>query len=193
MKKIMMIALTALATSGFAQMKDGKYIVDYKGSMVNWRGENLTGGGHDGTVAISSGNVVVMKNNIASGRVKINMNEMTCTDIKDPGTNSKLINHLKAEDFFNTAQYPDANFEITNCSPAKGNNGTTHQIKGKLTVKGISQEIAFPVKIESEAGSIHVVGDLTFDRSLFNVKYPSAGEYAAKNEVKMKFDLKAKI
>ena len=115
MKKIMMIALTALATTGFAQMKDGKYIVDYKGSVVSWRGENLTGGGHDGTVAISSGNVVVMRNSIASGKFKINMNDMTCTDIKDPGTNSKLINHLKAEDFFNTAQYPDASFEISNC------------------------------------------------------------------------------
>jgi polyisoprenoid-binding protein YceI len=193
MKKIMMIALTALATTGFAQMKDGKYIIDFKSSSVNWRGENLTGGGHDGSVKVSSGNVVVMKNNIASGRIKINMNDMTCTDIADPGTNSKLINHLKAEDFFNTTQFPDASFEITNCAPAKGNNGTTHNLKGKLTIKGITQEISFPVKIDSEAGKMHVVGDMIFDRSLFNVKYPSAGEYAAKNEVKMKFDIKANI
>lgn len=42
MKKIMTIALMALTTAAFAQLKDGKYIVDYKTSKVDWRGENFS-------------------------------------------------------------------------------------------------------------------------------------------------------
>lgn len=192
MKKVMMIALVALSTGVFAQVKDGKYIFDYKASKVGWHGEKVAGGGHDGNVGVSSGNVVVMRNNIASGKIKMNMNDISCSDISDPGTNSKLINHLKADDFFNTTQYPDATFEITSCTPAKGNNGTTHNMKGKLTIKGKSNDVSFPIKMEGEGSNISITGELTFDRSLFNVKYPSAGDYAAKNDVKLTFNLTGK-
>jgi polyisoprenoid-binding protein YceI len=193
MKKIMMIALVALSSATFAQMKDGKYIVDYKTSKVDWRGENLVGGGHDGYVKVSSGNVVVTKGNITSGKVKINMNDMTCTDLTDAGTNSKLINHLKAEDFFNTPKFPDASFEITGCTAKSDGRGNTHVVKGKMTIKATTLDMEFPVKVEGKDGNMTVTGDIIVDRSKFDVKYPSVGDYAAKNDLKLKLDLKAKI
>jgi polyisoprenoid-binding protein YceI len=193
MRKIMTIALMALTTVAFAQLKDGKYILDYKTSKVDWRGENLVGGGHDGFVKVSSGNVVVTRGNIASGKIKINMNDITCTDISDPGTNSKLINHLKAEDFFYTEKYPDAIYEITNCAAKADGHGNSHVVKGKMTIKGISKELEFPVKIEGRDGDMKVTGDIVFDRSLFDIKYPSVGNYAAKNEIKLKLNISSKI
>ncbi len=189
----MTIALMALTTVAFAQLKDGKYIVDYKTSEVDWRGENLVGGGHEGSVKISSGNVVVTRGNIASGKIKINMNDMSCSDITDPGTNSKLINHLKAEDFFHTEKYPDATYEITNCAAKADGKGNTHVVKGKMTIKGISKELEFPVKIEGRDGEMKVAGDIVIDRSLFDVKYPSIGNYAAKNEMKLTLNISSKI
>lgn len=193
MKKIMMIALVALSSASFAQIKDGKYIVDYKTSKVDWRGDNLVGGGHDGNVKVSSGNVVVAKGNVTSGKVKINMNDMTCTDLTDAATNSKLINHLKAEDFFNTAKYPDAAFEISGCTAKADKNGNTHVVKGKMTIKATTLEMEFPVKIEVRDGNMTVKGDIVVDRSKFDVKYPSVGDYAVKNDLKLKLDIKAKI
>ncbi|MEY4330644.1 MAG: hypothetical protein RL609_1392 [Bacteroidota bacterium] len=193
MKKIMMIALVALSSAAFAQIKDGKYIVDYKNSKVDWRGDNLVGGGHDGNVKVSSGNVVVSKGNITSGKVKINMNDMTCTDLTDAATNSKLINHLKAEDFFNTAKFPDASFEITGSTPKADKSGNTHVVKGKMTIKATTLDMEFPVKVDVRDGNMHVTGDVLVDRSKFDVKYPSVGDYAVKNELKLKLDIKAKI
>ena len=121
------------------------------------------------------------------------MNDMTCTDITDAGTNSKLINHLKAEDFFYTEKYPDAIYEITHCTAKADGKGNTHVVKGKMTIKGISKELEFPVKIEGRDGDMKVSGDIVFDRSLFDVKYPSIGNYAAKNEIKLKLNISSKI
>jgi hypothetical protein len=51
----------------------------------------------------------------------------------------------------------------------------------------------FPVKVEGKDGNMTVTGDIIVDRSKFDVKYPSVGDYAAKNDLKLKLDLKAKI
>jgi polyisoprenoid-binding protein YceI len=62
-----------------------------------------------------------------------------------------------------------------------------------MTIKGISKELEFPIKIEGRDGDMKVTGDIVFDRSLFDIKYPSVGNYAAKNEIKLKLNISSKI
>ena len=65
--------------------------------------------------------------------------------------------------------------------------------KGKMTIKATTMDMEFPVKVEVRDGSMHVTGDIVVDRSKFDVKYPSVGDYAAKNDLKLKLDITAKI
>jgi polyisoprenoid-binding protein YceI len=80
---------------------------------------------------------------------------------------------LKAEDFFNTVAFPDAMFEVTSVQVAKGNNGTTHNVTGNMTIKGITKTLSFPAKITGGGNQVFVEGSLGVDRTQFDVRYGS--------------------
>ena len=79
MKKVILaLAVVALsATGAFAQLKDGKFNIDYKASTINWYATKATGK-HDGTVRVSSGQVTVAGGNVTAGKVKVDMNKYMC-------------------------------------------------------------------------------------------------------------------
>ena len=122
---------------------------------------------------VSSGVIYVKGNAGITGKVKIDMNAMVITDITDAGTNANFLNHLKSPDFFNTVAFPDAMFEVTSVQVAKGNNGTTHNVTGNMTIKGITKSLSFPAKITGGGNQIFVEGSVAVDRSQFDVKYGS--------------------
>lgn len=190
----MMLTIAAIAfamTASLAQVADGTYNVDYKGSTIGWKAQKVTGSGHSGTVRVSSGQLVVAKSNISSGKLKVDMNGITCTDMPEGEYNAKLINHLKSEDFFNTTKFPDANFEVTSVTAKTDNAGNTHEVKGKITIKGITKDINFPAKVSGDGKAVTIDGALTLDRSLFDVRYGSEtffgslGDNAINNDIEL--------
>ena len=200
MKKIILSLAVAVfaASSAFAQLTDGKFNIDYKASTINWHGEKVTGSGHDGTIRVSSGQVTVAKGNVTAGKLKVDMNGITCTDLTDAESNSNMINHLKSADFFNTAAFPDANFEIVSVKAEADKSGNTHKITGKFTIKGITKEISFPAKVTGTAAQVNITGTFNLDRSQFDVKYGSStffdslGDKAINNDIRLTFNLVAK-
>ena len=196
MKKTILsiVAAVAVALSAQAQITDGKYILDFNKSTINWKASKVTGSGHEGTVRVSSGVMNVAGKSI-NGKVKVDMNGIVCTDLQDAGKNAYLLNHLKGEDFFNTVKFPDAIFETTKITEAKGNDGTTHRVEGNLTIKGITKPVSFNAKISGGNGQIYIVGDLKVDRTQFDIKYGSTsffdnlGDNAINNDFTLKFSL----
>ena len=69
-------------------------------SIVKWKGSKSTGSYHDGLISIKNGFININDNIITSGKIIIDMNSITCTDINDPQSNQYLIDHLKNDDFF---------------------------------------------------------------------------------------------
>lgn len=69
---------------------------------------------------------------VFAGSVTFDMKTITSTPVKD-----KLIEHLKGKDFFDVATYPTATFTITDA--------TETQVKGNLTMKGITKPITLPL------------------------------------------------
>jgi polyisoprenoid-binding protein YceI len=199
MKFFAALAAVMMTVSASSQLKDGKYIVDYKGSSITWSAQKVTGSGHTGTVRVSSGNVVVTKNAISSAKVNVDVNALAVTDIPAGEMNSNLVNHLKSPDFFDAAAHPDAKFEITSVKEAKDKEGNTHSVTGKLTIKGITQDVTFPAKVSSNGSSITIAGSMTFDRSKFEIRYGSTsffndlGDKAINNDVKLTFNLIANV
>jgi polyisoprenoid-binding protein YceI len=175
MKKAILALFVVIASvvAVQAQLADGKYILDFNKSSIVWNAKKITGSGHSGTVRVSSGVIYVKGNAGITGKVKIDMNAMTVTDITDAGTNANFLNHLKGDDFFNTVAFPDAMFEVTSVQVAKGNNGTTHNVTGNMTIKGITKALTFPAKITGGGNQVFVEGTVAVDRSQFDVKYGS--------------------
>ncbi|MCS6904636.1 MAG: YceI family protein [Bacteroidia bacterium] len=167
------------STIGVAQHKNKTEVRELKlnlsRSTVRWKAEKI-GGFHEGSLNFSSGEMKVENYSIKGGKFEIDMNSLTCTDIKDKSLNQKLINHLRSDDFFSIEKYPKAIFEIIQVVPnpraeAAGNN---YLVKGKLTIKGITQEIEFPATITfKDKGGITAFGDLKLDRTRWNIRYGS--------------------
>ncbi|AKD03522.1 YceI family protein [Pontibacter korlensis] len=157
-----------------APAKARAYKVDVAKSDLKWHAKKVTGE-HMGNIALKSGDIQVSGNKVVGGTFVIDMNSITCSDIKDAEYNGKLIGHLKSDDFFSVEKHPTATFKITNVKPvanaAAGKPNAT--VTGDLTIKGITNQVSFPATVSVKDGVASAKADVTIDRSKFDVRYGS--------------------
>ena len=200
MKKTIGIVLGILvsATAIFAANADGEksaFKIDTKASKVYWTGKKVVGE-HTGYVSIANGNVTVENNKVVGAELKMDLNTIVCTDLTDEEWNKKLVGHLKSEDFFSVEKFPNAQFEIT--SMKAGNSKEEYDVKGNLTIKGITNEISFPAKVNFSNGEVSAMGTAKIDRTKWNIQYGSGkffeglGDKMIYDEFEIKFDISAK-
>ena len=148
----------------------GRYTIDSAASTVNWKGTEITGKSHVGTVDIYKGNLEVVDETIAKAFVSMDMNTIVVTDEgMSDGAKESLLGHLKSEDFFGVEKFPDSQMFIEG---VKEKDGVPH-VFGKIIIRRIPQPIHFPVTLSEEDGTITVDASLTFDRSKHDVKFRS--------------------
>ena len=113
MKTIVKKTLTVLfLCSTFLTMAQVKFNADTDNSVLNWKGFKPTGD-HYGTVTIKKGFFTVKDEQVVSGEFEIDMTSIIDLDMDaDSEYNTKLVNHLKSEDFFSVEKYPVASFKI---------------------------------------------------------------------------------
>lgn len=189
------LLLSFSALFAFADGKNnGKFVVNPAQSSLQWFAEKVTGK-HNGTVQLSGGDMVVANNQLKSGNFTMNMASIAVTDIKDPGTNAKLLGHLKSDDFFSTAKFPTSTFVITSVTP--GAQGGAHTVKGNLTIKGITQPIEFPATVSVNGKNLNATATIKVDRTKFDIRYgsktffESIGDKAIYDEFTMELKLVA--
>lgn len=167
MKTIVTLFFVALvASTSFAQK--GKFKADINSSKVEWRGEKVTGY-HDGDIKIKSADIEFKDGLIISGKVVIDMTTINCTDLSG-GSKSKLEGHLKSDDFFSVDKFNEAVLEITSSSKQ----GNELKVRGNLTIKGTTKPIEFKATISEDGKTIIAKGNMTIDRTDYNVRYGSA-------------------
>jgi len=149
-----------IATASAQELK-----IDASKSVLAWTGKKVTGE-HHGKITLKEGNVTVKDKTIVTGKFVIDMTSIVDEDLTDSTWNKKLVGHLKSDDFFGVATYPEAVLVLTG-STSLVNNKT--KISGNLTIKGITQPIEF------EATKLDNVysATITVDRILYNVRYGS--------------------
>ena len=164
----------AVILSGFAFAEgegDTKVTED---SKVSWKGEKVTGE-HWGYVSVKDAKVEVRNGMMTGGSFSIDMNSITVEDLEAGSEyNTKLVGHLKSDDFFGVKQYPTSDFKITRVVPMEG---SKYRVTGELTIKGITQTISFPATIKVDGDMVHTKATFKIDRSKFNVKYGSETFY----------------
>ena len=155
-------------------------------SIVKWKGSKSTGSYHDGLISIKNGFININDNIITSGKIIIDMNSITCTDINDPQSNQYLIDHLKNDDFFSVATFPTALLNINSIKPISNNNNSFTQstvLKGEylfscdLTIKDSTHAIDFIADIKINKNAAIATGVIAIDRSKFGIKYKSKSWY----------------
>lgn len=164
-----------ISSYAFIAAETENWKLDNAKSTLSWLGRK-TGGDHTGDIKLKAGQVSMQNGKLVSGNFTVDMHSITCNDIKDTAMNDKLITHLKSDDFFSVQNYPIAELSITQVSyetsPAFPSD--MHMVKGKLTIKGITNNIEFPATITVTENRFTATGSINVDRTLWNIKYKSS-------------------
>ena len=145
-------------------MENKKFKVASSLSNIDWKGRKITGA-HNGTIAIKEGEFSLNEGKLTAGKFVVDTTAITVLDITDPATNAQFAGHLASNDFFASAEYPEAIFEIT----AVNNN----HIEGNLTIKGITHTIDFDADIHVTGDILTAMGKIIIDRTRFGMKFRS--------------------
>ncbi|WP_108821716.1 YceI family protein [Dysgonomonas sp. Marseille-P4361] len=158
------------AASGEGQ----ELVVDTQASSIYWKGSKV-GGEHDGTISLKSGSLAVNGEEVVSGSFVVDMNSIVNNDLTQKEMNEMLVNHLKSEDFFDVAKYPESSFAVTKIVPAEvATDSVTHMVSGNFKMKDAEKNITFGAKITKE-GNVYkaVTVPFTIDRTQWGVQYGS--------------------
>lgn len=135
MKKL--LTLTALAFISTALFAQTKWNLDNTHSSVNFTVTHLVISEVDGTFKKFTGNVSAPNADFTDAAVDFSV------DINSINTDNEMRdNHLKSDDFFNAAQYPNMTFKSTSFKKVSGNK---YQLKGNLTIRNVTKPITFDV------------------------------------------------
>ena len=157
-----------------------RYPVDVKSSTITWEGTKVTGA-HNGDIQVSNGLITVTDGLISAATVIIDMTSINTLDL-DGGAKESLDGHLSSDDFFGVESFPTAQFEMLNLNPLRGGeNGANFTASGKVTIKGRTDEVSFPVKVDMTDGGATISGDMVLDRSKFDVQFRSKSFFDVKD------------
>jgi len=168
------IALNASATEAkkAAALTNAK--LDVAASSATWTGKKLAGA-HTGKILFKEGSFEFKKNKFSKGEVTADLNSITNEDVKDAEYNAKLVGHLKGEDFFNVAKFPVATFKIESMNEIHNfvAGQPNMEVKGKLTIHGVTKPYTTKVFFTENAAGFDIKGKVMVDRTEFGLKYNS--------------------
>lgn len=160
-----LVAAVIFTSVSYAQ----EYTASVDKSTVKWEAKKVVAGGHNGTLALKSGSLVLKNGVPVKGNVVIDMNSLANTDLNEAGK-KRLIGHLKSDDFFSVEKFPDAVFIVKN---AETTDDGMVKVTGDLSIKGITNPLSFKAKMNSKNDALTVSGTMSVDRTLYDVKYGS--------------------
>lgn len=151
-------------------------------SKITWVGAKVTGK-HEGGFTQFGGIIEIVESDITKSRVRtaIDMNS-TFSDAED------LTGHLKSDDFFDVAKFPETSFVST----AIAKNADKFTVTGNLTLHGVTKSISFPASITMTDSEVTVAAEFAINRKDFGIVYPGKPDNLIKDEVALKLDLHAR-
>ena len=172
------------------------YVLDTLNSKAEWKGFKVVKSdntSHIGTLKFESGEVTVKDNKLESGQFVIDMTSIANDDVKDAEDKTKLTDHLKSSDFFDTAKFPTASFEITKISQAPAGNDYNTILDGNLTIKGITKPASFNANIKIKDGELSIATEpKDINRDEFGIKFQMpVAEGLIKNEINVQMKIVA--
>jgi len=128
----------------------------------------------------------------AALRLVVNANSLVETSDAFTEPQKQIINKELKEIVLLPDQYPDITFQSTDVT-AKGLGGGRYDvnIKGNLTLHGITRPVTIPATITLNGSTLRAVGKFSIDRDDYKVKATSAfhGMVRVDDDIKFEFDI----
>lgn len=124
-------------------------------------------------------------------QITFNFADLTVSDITNSWMNQKLVDHLKSADFFDTTNFPTWKF----VSKLLTKNPDWYNVVWDLTIKWITNEITFPIKVVSVWNEYKINWEIIIDRTLRDIMYSSTKlidtlkDKAIEDTIKTSFEL----
>lgn len=169
MKRIILILIVSvIAVSLLPAQK--KLVADPAATTIVWHGHKIVGSSHTGTIDLKDGWITIKGNSITGGEFTVDMTSINDSDLKDEKMRERLVGHLKSDDFFGVEKYPVSKLVITGSS--KTSDGKI-LVRGSLTIKEATHPVEFTATESVSGGVVTWSADITFDRSLYDVRFGS--------------------
>jgi polyisoprenoid-binding protein YceI len=149
-------------------------------SKVEFVGSKVTGE-HRGSFSGLRGNARIRGDSVELVEVVVDLRSLAI----EP---AKLQEHLLGPDFFEAERFPEARFDLDSVTPAVEGEAT-HRVKGRLQIRGVTQPIDFPAKVEFAIGAVHAKAAFEIDRRLFGITYPGAADDLISDKVRLEVEL----
>lgn len=169
------------------------YTLNTEKSIINWKAERIIGNKHYGTVIFKNGFINLTEDGNISGEFVADMTSLLSLDASGK-MKEMLENHLKSTDFFDTTNFPEAKFVITNSEKQADNK---YLITGDMTIKNITNEIQVPVELSQENNTPKATTEFYIDRTLWDIHYDSGkffatiGDKAIRDEIQFNIEVYA--
>ena len=167
-KILLSAVLLIFCISGFAK----EYRIDTASSTLVWEAKKVTGQ-HVGTLSFGEGILQVEKKKISGGKVAVDMNTLVNTD--GSGFNKNLVGHLKSDDFFSVAKFPQATLEVKNVTSKSDN---LYHFTADLTIKGITAPVEFDAEVNVTSEQLTATGVIVVNRTKYDIKYRSGSFFS---------------
>lgn len=171
MKKIILsISFALISILSFSTKPHiANVMVNTQNSTIKWTGSKLSSS-HDGNINIQKGVLMIDHGTLVGGQFSINMNSITCNDIKSVDKNEYFVSHLKNEDFFNVEKFPSSTITIVSATKSEGN---IYKIIADLTIMGITNSVAFNADVDINGPNFLATAKIKIDRTRWGIKYKS--------------------
>jgi polyisoprenoid-binding protein YceI len=171
-KLILSLSLIVLLFQfGFA--KEESFNVDVTQSKLEWHGKKVTGE-HHGLINIKGGMLQFNDDMLVGGEFTIDMKTIVDLDLESEQYNTKLVNHLKSDDWFSVEKFPTATLNITEVKSYDVEKiDANYWVKGNLTIKGKTNPIEFAAKVDKSENGVTGSATMVIDRAKYDVRYGS--------------------
>ena len=173
--KLLILFLTGLTATGFSQetytLSDTSTMtIDGSSSLHDW---TVTANTLEGTVAQNGETVTAVDFSVAVADI---------VSDRAAAMDSKMYDALKKE------EHPKVTFTVKD---ATANMGENQELKGKLNIAGVENEVSVPAKIAQKDGDLHISGEKMIALKDYNIEPPTAmfGSIVVGDDVTVKFDL----
>jgi polyisoprenoid-binding protein YceI len=154
----------SLAEEGFDDFR-----IVPRASVLQWRGERISGEGHQGTVDVASGNIRVRDQRIEGGQIWLDMTSMKETgEEREEETSSVVMGYLHSQRFFDTEKFPKALLTIKGESQG--------MLLADLKIKDNTRAVMIPFNKSISGDTLRAGGSFAIDRTKWGLTYRSAGQ-----------------
>jgi polyisoprenoid-binding protein YceI len=176
------LVLGALALPHAVEAQPLRFRIQSEASEITFRATSrlMNAEGH---FSRFSGDVVVDPAVLTTGRITLTVDAASL----DTGIEMR-DNHLRSSDFFDVARFPTVAFQSVRIEAA----GRRATVVGRLTLHGVTREIAVPIDVQITNTALVASGEFIVNRGEYAINYNSYVNPIG-NEVRVAFTFRARV